>query len=270
MIVIRLNPVIAVLGPVAIRWGGVLAVLGVAAAVLVALWGARRRGLETAALWDAVALALPFGLVGARLAHVLSDWSYYATHPAEVWQLPLGGLSIWGALALGGLAAWVGLRHAGADVRRGVADAAAPALALGIAVGRIGSFLDGAGQGVRTSLPWGTMYTSNQALVPDFGVARHPAQVYDGLAALAALVVVVLVARWHRPGLGFWAFLLVYGAARLALAPLRLDPSFAFGLQLDVLIASAGILLAAVGATRAIRRTQRRTAPVQNPVAQWT
>jgi phosphatidylglycerol:prolipoprotein diacylglycerol transferase len=243
-VVISINPIPLQLGPLSVGWFGLCSLLGVAVALLLLLRQARSQRLPQAVLLDAAAWAIPVGVVSARVVHVLGTWDRYFTDSAAIWQLPLSGLSLWGGLVGGGLAAASYLGARGLDRRR-VADAAAPALALGIAVGRLGELLEGVGQGTATVLPWGTRYTNPLSGAPDFGTARHPAQLYDGLIALLLCGLLLLTAGWRLPrGLRFWSFLTVYGAARVALGGVRLDPPFLFGLQIDQLIAGAAVLVA--------------------------
>ncbi len=255
---IGVDPVILSLGPVAVRWLGVLAVLGVLLGTCVAMREAKTTG---GLVLDALAIGLPVGAVGARALYVLAGWDYYFTRPEAIWQLQPQGMSLWGGLVAGGLAAAWLLRRGPLD-RLLVADAAAVGLPLAVAVGRLGAFLDGSGQGTPTSMPWATMYSSPLAGTPDFGVPRHPAQLYDALAALLVLAAVLAVPHARPAGLRFWTFLALYGAARVALSPVRLDPAFLLGLQADALLAILAIVFALLQASRGLWQ-QARPAPSQ-------
>jgi phosphatidylglycerol:prolipoprotein diacylglycerol transferase len=255
--VIGVDPVLVALGPVAIRWSGVLALLGLAVGLGLTLRTARATGIPGERVLDAAAWSIPVGVLGARALHALGEWEYYLTRPADIWPVTLSGLSLWGGLVGGAL---VGARVLRRDplLRARIADAAAPGLALGIAIGRVGSFLDGAGQGLPTDLPWGTRYTNELSAVPDFGVPRHPAQVYEGAVALVVFGLLLLLPRTAPTGLRFWTFLAFLGGARIALGGLRLEPAFLFGLQLEQLIALLALVFAvaqAVGARRPVRRS---------------
>lgn len=235
MIVITWDPVAFEVGPIAIRWVGIF----LAAGVLAGLWMARR-ALEHAAsdreaLTNAAAWAVPCGIVGARLVHVLGGWEYYVTRPGQVWQLQAGGLSLWGGLLVGAAVAAIVLRRDPLRRTR-LFDAAVPAVLVGLLLGRIGGFINGDGLGRETSLPWGTQYTSEWTSVPDFGVFRHPVLLYDALA-LVLLLAATRPLRRAPLGSRFWGILAAYGAWRVVLAPVLLDPPFLFGMQLDQLLA---------------------------------
>jgi phosphatidylglycerol:prolipoprotein diacylglycerol transferase len=257
--VIDVDPIVISLGPLAIRWFGVLALLGLGVGSGLTLGVARASGIPNERVLDAAAWSIPVGVLSARALHVLSAWEYYFTKPAEIWQVTLGGLSLWGGLVGGSIAAALALRR-DPLVRARIADAAAPGLALGIAIGQVGSFLNGDGQGVPADLPWGTRYTHELSAVPDFGVLRHPTQVYDGIVALLLFALLVLLPRTALPGLRFWTFLALYGGARVALGAVRLEPAFLFGLQLDQLVALLAVIFAvmqALGARRVARAAPR-------------
>lgn len=262
MIVVSLSPVVVSVGPFAVRWFGLLALVGLGLGAWSVVRQTRRQAIPARVTLDALAWALPAGVIFARVVHVLGWWDYYLAHAADVTRLSLeDGLSVWGGLVGGGLVAAARLgRDPGR--RRRVLDAAAPAAALGIGIGRLGEFLDGAGQGLPSTLPWATRYTSPLASVPDFGVPRHPAQLYDAGVCLALLFVLrsAALARLSS-GLRLAAFCVVYGIARLGLGQVRLDPPFLFGVPIEHLLAGGCVIWGAWYATRQVRRRHARMTP---------
>jgi phosphatidylglycerol:prolipoprotein diacylglycerol transferase len=287
---IGINPVLLSLGPLAVRWFGLVALAGLGLGIWLALRNVDRRLLDHHQVLAALAWALPVGVVGARVVHVVGYWDFYLTNSAQLWQLTLEGLSLWGGLACGGLvfAGRLG-RGGGGALRRSMLDAVVPYVALGIAIGRVGEFLDGQGQGPPSSLAWATQYASRLAATPDFGVPRHPSQLYDAAIALVLFAVMMwLLPRRRLPaGSRTVVFLVAYGAARLALGPLRLDPAFIFGLQIEQLIAlgcvgvglelGARLVLGSMGAARwrrgeapdraGVASGALQTEPAREPVA---
>jgi phosphatidylglycerol:prolipoprotein diacylglycerol transferase len=241
-VLIPIDPVVVTLGPLAVRWFGLLALAGLGLAVWRSLRELDRAGLSRRLALDALAWSLPIGLLMARLVHVLGWWDYYLTHASELWQLNIDGLSLWGGLLGGGVVAFARLRSKRDPARRRrMLDGVAPNLALGIAVGRLGAFLDGHGQGVPADLPWATQYASRLAATPDFGVGRHPAQLYDALVALGLFAVLSTLPRGWPAGSRLALFGVLYGVARVLLGAVRVDPAFLFGLQLEQLLALGGI-----------------------------
>lgn len=256
---ISVEPVLVRAGPLTIRWFGVLLVLGLAAGLWLTIRRAARSGLAPGLVLDLASWALPAGLVGARALHVLEAWEYYVTRPLEVLDPGGAGLSAWGALVGGGLATLLLAGRRGALSR--LADAAVPGLALAELLGRLGSFLNGDGLGRPTQLPWGVRYQSLDAQSPDFGVPRHPAQLYQALADLALLGLAFAPLRRLPAGVRFWLWLGLYGASRVGVGLIRLDPPFLFGWQLAQLIGLAAIVVSGLALPRAVGRRTVTAAP---------
>jgi phosphatidylglycerol---prolipoprotein diacylglyceryl transferase len=249
---IGLDPVLVAAGPLVVRWGNLMPLVGLALGVWLTLREADARGISRRPIRDALAWAIPVGVLTARLVHLLGWWDYYLTRPLEIWQLSPDGLSLWGGLVGGGLVAAARLRRSRRRAR--LFDAATPGIALGIAVGRLGMFLDGAGQGLPSRLAWATTYSSPLSATPDFGVPRHPAQVYDLVIALALLAVLLLTRGRLADGQRLWLFVVAYATARVALGAVRLDPPFLFGLQIEQWLALGCV---ALGLTRWVTQFRR-------------
>ena len=228
------------LGPIPIRAYAICIIIGIVVAVL---WGERRfvaRGGEPGTVTDVAFFAVPFGLVGGRLYHVITDWQTYFGPGGDplgalrVWQ---GGLGIWGAIALGGVGAWIGCR------RRGVplpffADSVAPGIVAAQAIGRIGNWFNQELYGGPTTLPWGLeIYRRVDPAtgLPDplGGVALdhtpieivHPTFLYELLWNLAVAALVVWADRRFRLGHGraFALYVAGYTAGRFWIEQMRTD-----------------------------------------------
>jgi phosphatidylglycerol:prolipoprotein diacylglycerol transferase len=258
-ILVEVEPVVLRVGPLVIRWFGLMLLLAVLLGVWMTVRGAARRGVPPRAVLDLASWALPVGFLGARSLHLLEHWEYYLTQPGEVLDLPAGGLNYWGGLIAGGLTAYLLGRRRGLPVGA-IADAAAPALAVSGAVGLLGSFLNGDGQGLPSDLPWATLYRSGEAMTPDFGVPRHPAQLYQLLADLLILGLLWLLRGASLPaGFRFWLWLALYGFSRVLVAEVRLEPAFLFGVQQGQLIGLAAVALSAFAMIRLVSRTSVRS-----------
>lgn len=146
------------LGPVPIRAYALCIITGIIAALII---GDRRwvaRGGEQGVIYDIALWTVPFGLVGGRLYHLMTDWrTYFAEGGAgiagavRIWD---GGLGIWGAVALGGVGAWIGCRRHGIPLPA-FGDAVAPGVILAQAIGRLGNYFNQELYGRPTDLPWG-------------------------------------------------------------------------------------------------------------------
>ncbi len=146
------------LGPVPIRAYALCIITGIIAALVI---GDRRwvaRGGEPGVIYDIALWTVPFGLIGGRLYHLMTDWrTYFAEGGAgigaavRIWD---GGLGIWGAVALGGVGAWIGCRRHGIPLPA-FGDAIAPGIILAQAIGRLGNYFNQELYGRPTDLPWG-------------------------------------------------------------------------------------------------------------------
>jgi phosphatidylglycerol:prolipoprotein diacylglycerol transferase len=192
----------------------------------------RRKGVSPELGWWIVLCGLAGGLIGARLHLALTSWDAVAADPLGF----LAGRSglVWYGGLLGGIAATA------IPIRRfrvpwlAAADTAAPALALGLAIGRIGCHLAGDGDwGTPTRLPWGVAYTQAFAGWPHpEGVRVHPAALYE-MAALLAIAAGLwsLRARLRPDGSVFFAYLALAGVARFAVEFVRTNSAIALGLS---------------------------------------
>ncbi|MDT5211711.1 MAG: hypothetical protein QOF67_4126, partial [Mycobacterium sp.] len=146
------------LGVIPLRAYALFIIVGIVVALVL---GDRRweaRGGQRGVIYDIALWAVPFGLVGGRLYHVITDWQTYfgddgagLTGALRIWD---GGLGIWGAVALGGVGAWIGCRQHGIPLPA-FGDAIAPGIVLAQAIGRLGNYFNQELYGRPTTLPWG-------------------------------------------------------------------------------------------------------------------
>lgn len=246
-VLIGIEPIIFRLGPLVVRWSSLLLIAAIALGILLTIRRAALRGVVASTVFDLAFWIVPFGFLGARLFYVVEEWEYFLTRPAEALDLSSTGLNAWGGIVAGAPVAWVLCRRRRLPLLP-LADAATPGLALAEAVGRIGSFLNGDGQGLPSTVPWATYYNSQNALTPDVGVPRHPAQLYQALADL-----VILGLLWSLRGLELPAgsrtclFLGLYGASRVFIGLVQLDPPFLFALTQGQLLGLVAVALSASG-----------------------
>ncbi|BBZ23171.1 prolipoprotein diacylglyceryl transferase [Mycolicibacter hiberniae] len=146
------------LGPVPIRAYALCIILGIVVALLIGDRRWRARGGEPGVIYDIALWAVPFGLIGGRLYHLMTDWRTYFGEGGVGWEATPriwdGGLGIWGAVALGGVGAWIGCRRRGISLPA-FGDAIAPGIVLAQAIGRVGNYFNQELYGRETTLPWG-------------------------------------------------------------------------------------------------------------------
>ena len=242
------------LGPLPIRGYALCIILG----VVVAIWmGERRwpaRGGVRGQVSDVAIWAVPFGLVGGRLYHVITDPArYFGTNgdpvaALYVWQ---GGLGIWGAIALGGVGAWIACRRYGIKLPP-LADALAPGIVVAQASGRGGSWFSQELYGKPATLPWGLKIDAEHR-VPGYenpSLLFHPTFLYESIWDLGTAALVIWLDRKLKLGHGraFALYVMAYTAGRGWIEALRIDTVEAnnvFGLRLNVWTSIVVFLLAA-------------------------
>lgn len=263
------------LGPVPVRAYALCIVLG----VIVAVWITGRRyraaGGQPGVVVDVATWAVPFGLVGARLYSVLTDYElYFGGHRdwANVLKVWDGGLGMPGAIALGLAGAWIACRRAG--VRLGpVAGAAAPGIAVGQAIGRLGNWFNQELYGRPSTLPWALQISPAHRLPGYESFATfQPAFLYEAVWDLLTAVVVIWAARRSHltGGRAFALYVALYSAGMFVIQSIRVDPSHHFaGLRINQWAALAGLAIALVylRRTRPARRDMGRGQPLAHPAS---
>jgi phosphatidylglycerol---prolipoprotein diacylglyceryl transferase len=250
------------LGPLYIRFYGILIMLGAIAATYLAAYLAKKRGENPEVAWDMLIWLLIGGIIGARLWHILFPpasmikvgltTGYYLTHPLDAINTTNGGLGIPGAVIGGALALfWYTRRH-----RMSFAvwvDLVAPGLALAQAVGRWGNFLNQEIYGLPTDLPW-KIYIDPAHRDPAFSNVAyyHPLFLYESLYNLLNMAFLLWAGKkwkkWLRPGDLFIIYLITYPFFRFWLEFLRLDPAPVAGIDVNqtvmavVTVAAAALL----------------------------
>ncbi|MEV5410057.1 prolipoprotein diacylglyceryl transferase [Thermopolyspora sp. NPDC052614] len=188
----------------------------------------RARGGEKGTITDIAVPGVIFGLIGARLYHVITDWRLYFGPQAIkepyralfIWE---GGLSIWGAVALGGVGVWLACRRRGLSLSA-IADTVAPGIAFGQAIARWGNWFNQELYGSPTTLPWGLEI--DQAHGGEPGVLYHPTFLYESLWDAALGFGLILAARLPalRHGRLFAVYVAGYTLGRFWIEGLRIDP----------------------------------------------
>lgn len=206
------DPVAFAVGPLQVRWYGLMYLLGFAAAWFL---GVRRTHQSWAPVTanqfaDLLFYAAVGVILGGRLGYSLFyQWDYYSQRPLEILMIWRGGMSFHGGL-VGVLAAcWIFGRRVGTGFFE-ITDFVAPLVPIGLALGRIGNFINGELWGRASDLPWAMVF-------PHAGpFPRHPSQLYESaLEGVALFVVLWLFSARPRPAMAVSGlFLLGYGLAR--------------------------------------------------------
>jgi phosphatidylglycerol:prolipoprotein diacylglycerol transferase len=250
------------IGPLYIRFYGIILMLGALAGAWLAAQEAKRHNQDTEIVWDGLIWVLIGGILGARIWHILTPppsmveqgitTAWYLTHPLDALAIWRGGLGIPGAVIGGVLALYLYTRKNKLSFLLWV-DIAAPGLALGQAIGRWGNFVNQELYGKPTNLPW-AIHIDPQYRLPGYEnqATYHPLFLYESLWNLANMFLLLWISRRFadRLKLGdvFLIYLLVYPIGRFFLEFIRLDPSMVGGINanqtvmLIVALAAAALL----------------------------
>ncbi len=249
----QFDPVLLHLGPLSVRWYGLMYVIGFIVFIVLGKWRVRRglgQGITERDVDDMLTYGVFGVILGGRLGYVLFyKPDYYLVHPLEIVRIWAGGMSFHGGFlgVLAGVAlfCWLRKRHWLATM-----DFVAPLTPLGLAAGRLGNFINGELPGRPTTLPWGMWFPQ----VDPHPLARHPSQLYEfGLEGLTLFALLWWYSRKPRPtGAISGAFLAGYGTFRFLveftrepddfLGLLALGMSMGQWLSLPMIAAGVGLL----------------------------
>jgi phosphatidylglycerol---prolipoprotein diacylglyceryl transferase len=187
------------------------------------------------------------GFIGARIYHVISEWSYYAGHLSTIPAIWHGGLSIFGALLGGIIGLLIYLKFIAGGKQfswqklSNILDWLVPGMAVGQAVGRFGNLLNYEVYGYPTGLPW-RMYVPPQFRLPPYETVSffHPLFLYESVASLLIAAVLIKLSPKLRSGSLFFLWLFLYNMVRFFLEIIRVDSVMVSGLRLNQIV--AGIL----------------------------
>ena len=216
------------LGPFPLRAYALCIIAGIVVAMVIANRRWRARGGTADTLESVLVLGIPFGIVGARLYHVVTDYELYVgpgRHLVDALKIWNGGLGVWGAIAGGALGAYLVGRRRGVRFPA-LLDATAPAILVAQAIGRLGNWFNQELFGRPTMLPWG-LEIAPQYRPAGYAAAAtfHPTFLYELLWDLAVALVLVLLDRRFRLGHGkvFALYVMLYSAGRFWIEALRID-----------------------------------------------
>jgi phosphatidylglycerol:prolipoprotein diacylglycerol transferase len=233
------------LGPLYIRFYGIIIMFGVVMAAMLSTRRAAKYGQDPERVWDILTWVVIGGVLGARLWHILTpppslvaqgiDTWYYLTHPLEALAIWNGGLGIVGAVVGGALALFIYVRKTHLNFWTWV-DIIAPGLILAQAIGRWGNFINQELYGAPTNLPW-AVYIDEAHRLPEFANVGyyHPTFLYESILNLIGMALLLWISNRYfdrlKPGDVFLVYLIYYPIVRIFMEMLRLDSSTVGGLN---------------------------------------
>lgn len=277
-----IDPVIFSIGNFALRWYGVIVMVGVIVGSLIVERELKRRGENGDVIWDALLGwvsfgpviksvfgpfrlglplgVLPAGIIGARLWYVLNATlggnQYYIENPSQILNIPQGGLHIFGGLLLGTISLLYFLRRNKLDPWLFL-DASGPAMLIGQGIGRIANFINQELYGPPTTLPWGIPISAEHRL-PEFAnlpetTRFHPTFAYEMLWNFFAAGLLLWISRRYKeelkPGALFAGWLVLAGVGRVFIEFFRPDQpkigdlGFSYSALVFGLMAIAGAIM---------------------------
>ena len=248
------GPIIVEIGPVALRWYGLLIASALLLGVTLSQYLAQRRRLNPDLIGD-LAIWLVLGAIpGARLYYVAFEWDNYAQDPGRILAIWQGGIAIHGAILGGVLAALIFAKLQNVSFWQ-LADVVAPSLILGQAIGRWGNFFNSEAFGRPTDLPW-KLYIPPQNRPPGLATYEyfHPTFLYESLWNLAVFVLLLSLffrgLRGKPPlkaGTIFLVYWVAYSSGRVWIEALRMDSLMLGPLRIAQIISLMGIAFGLVG-----------------------
>lgn len=249
------------LGPLPIRAYAMCILLGIVVATWIAQRRLQDRGGTTAQALDIATWAVPFGILGGRLYHLITTpQPYFAPggHPWRAFAIWEGGLGIWGAVALGAVGAYIGCRRTGVEFVHFL-DAAAPGVIVAQAIGRWGNYFNNEIHGGPTTLPWGLKVYQWDALAghavydasghPIVAGVFQPTYLYEGIWCLLIALLLVVWDRRRRfaPGQIFALYVIGYPLGRGVIEVMRTDQAnHILGLRVNVWTSALVLILGVV------------------------
>ena len=260
------------IGPVTIRFYALCILAGIIAAVWITAKRWQRYGGTFDQVFDITIVAVPSGIVGARLYHIITTPERFFGPDGnwvEMFKIWNGGLGIWGGIALGALGAWAWCRHKHYPMAL-LADAIAPGLLVAQAIGRLGNWFNQELYGSPTTLPWGLKLNTDGAAIGSTeqcydgqtcptGTLFHPTFLYEMIWNLIGAALIVWIGskaiKALKAGSLFAIYVMWYTAGRTWIEMLRIDFAHTFlGVRINVWVSMVVFVLAAVALVLVMQR----------------
>lgn len=250
-----LDPIAFSLGPLTVRWYGLLIVGGIILAYLFGQREAIKRGLPEDFLADLLIWAVPISIICARIYYVAMKWDYYSANPGSIIQIWNGGIAIHGALIGAFITAYIFCRVKGVSFLK-VADILAPSILIGQIIGRWGNFVNQEAFGGPVSREFleGLFlpdWIINHMYVALNGVMTyvHPTFLYESMWNIVGLIILVLLRKVNlKRGEIFFGYLIWYSIGRFFIEGLRTDSLYLIGDLRSAQVVSIIAIVFGVGA----------------------
>ena len=239
-----MNPIAFSIFGLPIRWYGILISIGMIIGIFLAGYSCRKKNLNYDRMMDMVLIALPLAIIGARLYYVLFNIGEYSKNPVDIFNIRQGGLAIHGGVILALAGAYIYARKKGLNFIK-YADAAAPSIIIGQAIGRWGNFFNQEAHGGPVSYEFISKFPKfiQNGMFID-GAYYHPTFLYESLWNLLVFVVLLLILnKSKRDGSTFFAYVGLYSIGRFIIEGLRTDSLMIGPLRVAQLVSLSGVVI---------------------------
>ncbi len=271
------SPIIAGFGFVTVYWYGFLMTLAFVVGVFVTVKIAQRYDIDCKHIYDVAFYLVVFGLLSARLYHVLNELPYYIANPSQIIAFWNGGLALHGALIGGALTIyWYVRKHFKTGIKIFnfqfsifnstllMADMIAPAMVLGQAIGRWGNYFNQELYGLPTNLPWGIpIALANRVAGFESFTHFHPTFLYESILSILIFAVLMYFHKLriacyvspvtkrreliNKPGFIATVYLVLYSLVRIIMEIFRIDTTpIILGIRLPIIVSGLLIVVSAV------------------------
>lgn len=242
---LTIDPTAFSLGPIDIRWYGILITTGIILAFIVVQKEMVKRGMHPDFLTDLLIWAVPISIISARIYYVIFSWDTYKDNPIDAIKIWEGGIAIHGALIGAFLTTYVYTKLRGVSFWK-VVDIAAPGLLIGQIIGRWGNFINQEAHGGPVSETflkntWIPDWIMNQMTIN--GVTYHPTFLYESLWNVVGLIIILLLRRVHlKRGEMFFFYLTWYSIGRFFIEGMRTDSLYGGDLRAAQIVSIIAIV----------------------------
>ncbi|AQD18943.1 prolipoprotein diacylglyceryl transferase [Staphylococcus aureus] len=220
-----IDPVAFNLGPLSVRWYGIIIAVGILLGYFVAQRALVKAGLHKDTLVDIIFYSALFGFIAARIYFVIFQWPYYAENPSEIIKIWHGGIAIHGGLIGGFIAGVIVCKVKNLNPFQ-IGDIIAPSIILAQGIGRWGNFMNHEAHGGPVSRAF-----LEQLHLPNFiienmyinGQYYHPTFLYESIWDVAGFIILVNIRKHLKLGETFFLYLTWYSIGRFFIEGLRTD-----------------------------------------------
>jgi phosphatidylglycerol---prolipoprotein diacylglyceryl transferase len=257
MIVINVDPVAFSVGPISVRWYGLMYVVGITVGLLVAFPYAKSKGLTQNQLEKVLYWAVPAGFIGARLYYVIQQpLGPYLAEPWRIVAVWEGGMAFYGAIFAGIIALLIASWRLRISILK-LLDFGALFGVVGQFFGRIGNFINGDVIGYPTNLPWGVVYANPNSFTPRHDIAYQPAAAYEALINVLLFSLLWWLRNKVKPGILFFVYILGYSLSQIIIFFWRDNLVIFFGLK-QAQLTAIGVIIVAVVIFLVLFKRQRK------------